>query len=185
MTGATAWTCLRRGCSVESRNISAGLNSIFFSGRVEHGTHGWQGLNWRAAINVERLLHARSCFGSRESPRALRLLRALTRRSRLCSWDIRRKDANTCALRNQEVAVVACARRSGKMADPLVVRSDGEHSLAASGPLRRTVTLIAVQPPARVFNPQAHRVNNPWRLLPLQTKRQLMHVRLNTFYDRL
>ena len=95
------------------------------------------------------LLHARSSFWSRESPRALRLSRALTRRSRLCSWDIRRKDANTCSLRIQEVAVVACPRRSGKKADSLVVRSDGEHSLAASRPLRRTVTLIAVQPPAR------------------------------------
>ena len=135
--------------------------------------------------NQWNLLHARSCFWSRESPRALRLSRALTRRSRLCSWDIRRKDANTCSLRIQEVAVVACPRRSGKMADSLVVRSDGEHSLAASRPLRRTVTLIAVQPPTRVFNPQAHRVNNPWRILPLQTKRQFMYVRLNTFHDRL
>ena len=152
---------------------------------MEHGTHGWQGLSRRAAINVERLLHARSCPGSREFPRALRLSRALTRRSRLCSWDIQRKDANTCSLRIQEVAVVACARRSGKMADSLVVRGDGEHSLAASRPLRRTVTLIAIQPPARVFNPQAHRVNNPGRVLPLQTKRQLMYVRLNTFHDRL
>ena len=171
MTGATAWTC----------QIDTASSSV----EVEHGAHGRQALSRRVAINVGRLLHARSCPGSRESPRALRLSRALTRRSRRCSWNIQRENANTCALRIQEVAVVACARRSGKMADSLVVRSDGELSLEAWRPFRRTITLVAVHPPAMMFNPPAQKVTNPGRVLPLRTKRKLMYVRLNTFHDRL
>ena len=47
------------------------------SASVEEGSHGAHGQqarsSWAGAINVGRLLHARSGHGSSESPRALRL----------------------------------------------------------------------------------------------------------------
>ena len=111
----------------------------------------------------------------RASPRPLRLSRALSRRSRCCSWDIKCDATNTCACESNEVAdssklsLSIAAAAAVKWRTPL---SKGVSVSFLSGIETRARYRRAQCGPSKC-NPPTQKVTNDEGVPPRQTRHQL------------